>query len=176
MFMQRNNFKWIFSLACLLLLLKKMLRWLFLEIGGRLVPLAPKISQGILIIGNWSDGVIFTPYPLCCNLWWRLPKKVVFWWSLFANLWCQIYLSFFSAKEIWGSSAPSKVCFVAWEATWGKIVIVDQLMRRGRFLLVSYAYASQVRNKEVTSSSTLNGLKAHGHSCSSCSRMFGVVA
>ncbi|KAJ9701144.1 hypothetical protein PVL29_006475 [Vitis rotundifolia] len=38
---------------------------------------------------------------------------------------------FFPAKEVWGSHAPSRTRFFAWEAVWGKISIVDRLMRRG---------------------------------------------
>ena len=38
---------------------------------------------------------------------------------------------FFPAKEVWGSHAPFRTCFFAWEAVWGKIFIVDMLMRRG---------------------------------------------
>ena len=29
---------------------------------------------------------------------------------------------------------PTKVCFFAWEASWGKVLTLDQLKKRGRFL------------------------------------------
>ncbi|RVX08739.1 putative ribonuclease H protein [Vitis vinifera] len=38
---------------------------------------------------------------------------------------------FFPAKEVWGSRAPLRTRFFAWEAVWGKISTVDMLMRRG---------------------------------------------
>ena len=37
----------------------------------------------------------------------------------------------FLAKEVWGSCAPLRTRFFAWEAIWGKISTVDMLMRRG---------------------------------------------
>ena len=37
----------------------------------------------------------------------------------------------FLGKEIWGSHAPRKTCFFAWEAVWGKILTIDTLMKRG---------------------------------------------
>ncbi|RVX00295.1 Transposon TX1 uncharacterized 149 kDa protein [Vitis vinifera] len=37
----------------------------------------------------------------------------------------------FPAKEVWGSHAPLRTRFFAWEAVWGKISTVDMLMRRG---------------------------------------------
>ena len=38
---------------------------------------------------------------------------------------------FFPAKEIWGSYAPLRTHFFAWEAVWGKILTIDMLMKRG---------------------------------------------
>ena len=35
------------------------------------------------------------------------------------------------AKEVWGSYAPLRTPFFAWEAVWGKISTVDMLMKRG---------------------------------------------
>ena len=37
----------------------------------------------------------------------------------------------FPEKEVWGSRAPLRTRFFAWEAVWGKISTVDMLMRRG---------------------------------------------
>ena len=36
----------------------------------------------------------------------------------------------FPEKEVWGSRAPLRTRFFAWEAVWGKISTVDMLMRR----------------------------------------------
>ena len=37
----------------------------------------------------------------------------------------------FLAKEVWGSSAPLKTRFFAWEGMWGKLLTIDTLMKRG---------------------------------------------
>ena len=37
----------------------------------------------------------------------------------------------FLAKEIWGSYAPLRTRFFAWEAVWGKFLTIDMLMKRG---------------------------------------------
>ena len=37
----------------------------------------------------------------------------------------------FSEKCIWVDSVPTKVAFFAWEATWGKVLTLDRLQRRG---------------------------------------------
>ena len=37
----------------------------------------------------------------------------------------------FPEKEVWGSYAPLRNRFFAWEAVWGKISTIDMLMRRG---------------------------------------------
>ena len=42
-----------------------------------------------------------------------------------------VYSLLFPAKEIWGSYAPLRTPFFAWEEVWGKILIVDMLMKRG---------------------------------------------
>ena len=40
----------------------------------------------------------------------------------------------FPSGSIWRSSAPSKMAFFTWEASWGKVLTLDQLQRRGHFL------------------------------------------
>ncbi|WKA03180.1 hypothetical protein VitviT2T_021306 [Vitis vinifera] len=37
----------------------------------------------------------------------------------------------FPENEAWGSYAPLRTCFFAWEVVWGKISTIDMLMRRG---------------------------------------------
>ena len=37
----------------------------------------------------------------------------------------------FLGKGVWGSCAPLRTCFFAWEAVWGKILTIDTLMTRG---------------------------------------------
>ena len=41
----------------------------------------------------------------------------------------------FSKSIIWSPCVPNKVCFFAWEATWGKALMLDQLKKRGWSLL-----------------------------------------
>lgn len=40
----------------------------------------------------------------------------------------------FSSKIVWGSWAPTKVGFFVWETAWGRILTMDQLKRREKFL------------------------------------------
>ncbi|RVW97238.1 hypothetical protein CK203_025983 [Vitis vinifera] len=37
----------------------------------------------------------------------------------------------FPARRIWVDRVPTKVCFFAWEATWGKVLTLDRLQIRG---------------------------------------------
>ena len=37
----------------------------------------------------------------------------------------------FLGKGVWGSRAPLRTCFFAWEAIWEKILTIDTLMTRG---------------------------------------------
>ena len=39
--------------------------------------------------------------------------------------------SLFPIKGIWVHCVPTKATFFAWEATWGKILTLDKLQRRG---------------------------------------------
>ena len=43
--------------------------------------------------------------------------------------------SLFPSGSIWRASVPSKVTFFTWEAFWGKVLTLDQLQRRGHFLV-----------------------------------------
>ena len=40
----------------------------------------------------------------------------------------------FPINIIWNPCVPTKVCLFAWEAYWGKMLTLDQLKKRGRFL------------------------------------------
>ena len=40
----------------------------------------------------------------------------------------------FPKKCIWVDKVPTKAAFFAWEATWGKILTLDRLQKRGRQL------------------------------------------
>ena len=37
----------------------------------------------------------------------------------------------FSSRSIWVARVPTKVVFFAWEATWGNVLTLDRLQRRG---------------------------------------------
>ncbi|RVX02247.1 putative ribonuclease H protein [Vitis vinifera] len=37
----------------------------------------------------------------------------------------------FPSRSIWVTRVPTKVCFFAWEATWGRVLTLDRLQRRG---------------------------------------------
>ena len=38
----------------------------------------------------------------------------------------------FPIQSVWNSVVPLKVGFFSWEAVWGKVLMLDQLKRRGR--------------------------------------------
>ena len=40
----------------------------------------------------------------------------------------------FPGGSVWRLSAPPKVAFFTWEASWGKVLTLNQLQRRGHFL------------------------------------------
>ncbi|RVW82341.1 Transposon TX1 uncharacterized 149 kDa protein [Vitis vinifera] len=40
-------------------------------------------------------------------------------------------VTIFPARRIWVDRVPTKVCFFAWEATWGKVLTLDRLQLRG---------------------------------------------
>ncbi|RVW63657.1 putative mitochondrial protein [Vitis vinifera] len=46
----------------------------------------------------------------------------------------------FPKKCIWVDKVPTKVAFFAWEATWGKILTLDRLKKRGWQLLIAVFY------------------------------------
>lgn len=37
----------------------------------------------------------------------------------------------FPKAVVWNAWVPPKACFFTWEASWGKVLILDQLQRRG---------------------------------------------
>ena len=39
--------------------------------------------------------------------------------------------SLFPKKGIWVENVPSKLAFFAWEATWGRVLTIDRLQKRG---------------------------------------------
>ena len=43
--------------------------------------------------------------------------------------------SLFSCGNIWRANVPPKVAFFAWEVSWGKVLTLEQLQRRGYSLV-----------------------------------------
>ena len=41
----------------------------------------------------------------------------------------------FSSRSIWNPVIPPRISFFTWEASWGKVLTLDQLKRRGRALV-----------------------------------------
>ena len=37
----------------------------------------------------------------------------------------------FPHSNVWVAKVPTKIIFFAWEATWGKVLTLDRLQRRG---------------------------------------------
>ena len=56
----------------------------------------------------------------------------------------------FPEKEVWGSRAPLRTRFFAWEAVWGKISTVDMLMRRGWSMVNRCNLVKRMRNQRTT--------------------------
>lgn len=54
----------------------------------------------------------------------------------------------FPVKEVWGSLAPPKVGFFAWDVVWGEIMTLYQLRRRGRAMANQYCLCK--RDEEAT--------------------------
>ncbi|RVX22874.1 hypothetical protein CK203_008270 [Vitis vinifera] len=54
----------------------------------------------------------------------------------------------FLMRVIWNSWVPSKVSFFAWEACWGKILILDQLQRRW-CMLVYRCFLCKVNEESI---------------------------
>ncbi|RVW12490.1 putative mitochondrial protein [Vitis vinifera] len=52
----------------------------------------------------------------------------------------------FPSRSIWVTRVPTKVCFFAWEATWGRVLTLDRLQRRGYNFQIA-AFCVVVRKK-----------------------------
>ena len=107
--------------------------------GG--VPYSSKEMGGLLV----SFKIVFFFLMRGCigkdpNLRLALNKRVVFWkggrngqfrvkeaYNLLANP----NDTAFPTSCIWVNRVPTKVAFFAWEATWGKVLILDRLQKRG---------------------------------------------
>ena len=48
----------------------------------------------------------------------------------------------FPNSVIWRSHASPRVAFFTWEATWGKVLILDQVQRRGFFWLTDVFFVT----------------------------------
>ena len=55
----------------------------------------------------------------------------------------------FPHRLIWNPSVPPKVCFFAWEASWGKVLTMDQLKKRGGLLLTDVFCAVRKRSQLI---------------------------
>ncbi|RVW52364.1 hypothetical protein CK203_072021 [Vitis vinifera] len=65
---------------------------------------------------------------------WRETKDEIFLVkSLYSTLASRRVVQF-PNSIIWSPCVPTKVCFFAWEASWGKVLTLDQLEKRGQFL------------------------------------------
>ena len=53
--------------------------------------------------------------------------------SMYKVLDCSLQVDF-PFRSIWNPVAPPRMGFFAWEASWGKVLTLDQLKRRGRAL------------------------------------------
>ena len=54
----------------------------------------------------------------------------------------------FPMKIIWNSSVQLKVSFFAWESTWGKVLTLDQVQKRG-WALTNRCYLCQAHEESI---------------------------
>ena len=94
-------------------------------------------SLGPLMIGKWKVWSAFwwsSKQKGCIRMWkigwYGQPWVGTFRLNLSILFWSQVTL-LFQRNIIWRSCAPPKVTFFAWEVTWGKALILDQVQRRG---------------------------------------------
>ena len=97
------------------------------------------LSCGIIFCFGWHiqggpqkvQGMLVTPFKsFGLGIW----SKVLSHLTLLATMWTILEDRgevTFPSKIIWDSWAPTKVSFFAWEVTWGRILNIDQLKRRG---------------------------------------------
>ncbi|RVW30191.1 putative ribonuclease H protein [Vitis vinifera] len=62
---------------------------------------------------------------------WKIERKGIFKVQSYYRSLKEDNSPLFPTKEVWGSYAPLRTRFFAWEAVWGKTSTVDMLMRRG---------------------------------------------
>ena len=65
------------------------------------------------------------------DVFWVVRKSGSFSVKSFLSILEEVRVSPFPSSIVWNAWVLPKVCFFAWEATWGKVLILDQLQRRG---------------------------------------------
>ena len=79
-----------------------------------------------------------------------------------------VSLTFFPLKIIWNSCVQPKLSFFTWEASWGRVLTLDRLQKRGWALANRCFCAKRVRSQLTTSSFIV---KKQGK-CGCCSFLF----
>ncbi|RVW58897.1 putative mitochondrial protein [Vitis vinifera] len=74
---------------------------------------------------------------------------------------------------IWSPSVPSKVSFFAWEASWGKVLTMDQLKRGGGLLLIDVFCVVRKRSLLIIFLYIAPGQELYGSFCSPFLECFG---
>ncbi|RVX01678.1 hypothetical protein CK203_024373 [Vitis vinifera] len=59
-------------------------------------------------------------------------------------------LAFFPSKIIWNSCVQPKLSFFAWEASWGRVLTLDRLQKRGWVMANRCFFAIRVRRQLIT--------------------------
>ena len=54
----------------------------------------------------------------------------------------------FPKAVVWNAWVPPKACFFTWEASWGKVLILDQLRRRG-WILANSCFLCLIKEKSI---------------------------
>ncbi|RVX18032.1 putative ribonuclease H protein [Vitis vinifera] len=71
----------------------------------------------------------------------------------------------FPISIMWNPCVPTKVCFFAWEAFWGKVLTLDQLKKRGRFLAKDASFAVRKKSQLIIFLFNAPGQECYGSYC-----------
>ena len=65
------------------------------------------------------------------EVFWEVTKSGSFFVKSLYYIIEEVRVDLFPTSIVWNAWVPPKVSFFAWEATWGKVLTLDQLQRRG---------------------------------------------
>ncbi|RVW97672.1 Transposon TX1 uncharacterized 149 kDa protein [Vitis vinifera] len=117
--------KWIWRFAC-----EKDNLWKY---GQEDYGWRAKKASGAAGVGVWKEIMKESEWPSMedDSVIWRQGRNGLFRVKEAYRLLDKPNATEFPARGIWVDRVPTKVCFFAWEATWGKVLTLDRLQIRG---------------------------------------------